>query len=71
MTSAADRYDVVVVGVGLVGLASGALLAQQGLRVLAVERHAGTSVHPKARLLCASAGLTDTYGEVGRSDQGG
>jgi len=51
MTRPADRYDVVVVGAGLVGLAAAALLAQQGVRVLAVERHAGTSVHPKARLV--------------------
>ncbi|WP_405395073.1 FAD-dependent monooxygenase [Microbispora hainanensis] len=43
--------DVIVVGAGLAGLAATAFLARQGVRVLAVDRHPGTSVHPKARLV--------------------
>jgi phytoene dehydrogenase-like protein len=37
----ADHYDVVVVGTGLAGVSSAALLAHHGLRVLAVERGEG------------------------------
>ncbi|GAA3341520.1 FAD-dependent oxidoreductase [Curtobacterium pusillum] len=43
--------DVVVVGGGLVGSASAALLARQGVAVTLVERRPSTSVHPKARLV--------------------
>jgi prolycopene isomerase len=34
-----DRYDVVVIGAGLAGLAAGALCARAGRAVLVVERH--------------------------------
>jgi 2-polyprenyl-6-methoxyphenol hydroxylase-like FAD-dependent oxidoreductase len=46
-----DAYDcdVLVVGGGLVGLVASMFLAQQGLRVWVVERHAPTSSHPKLR----------------------
>lgn len=59
MTSAArpdappTETDVLVVGGGLTGLASAALLALHGVRVLLAERHAGTAIHPKARLVNA------------------
>ncbi|MDN5856646.1 MAG: FAD-dependent monooxygenase, partial [Actinomycetia bacterium] len=45
--------DVLVIGGGLTGLATAALLARQGVQVLLVEQHAGTSIHPKARLVNA------------------
>lgn len=38
-------------GGGLVGLASAAFLARQGVVTTLIERHATTSVHPKARLV--------------------
>jgi putative polyketide hydroxylase len=41
--------DVLVVGAGLVGLASAMFMAHQGLRVWLVERHAAISEHPRAR----------------------
>ncbi|MEV0210794.1 FAD-dependent oxidoreductase [Streptomyces sp. NPDC050788] len=44
-------FDVLVVGGGLVGLAAGAFLAQQGVDVTVAERHRETSRHPKARLV--------------------
>ncbi|WP_085529460.1 FAD-dependent oxidoreductase [Kocuria massiliensis] len=43
--------EVLVVGGGLVGLASAAFLARQGVATTLVERHPSTSVHPKARLV--------------------
>ena len=41
-------YDVLIVGGGPVGLAASILLSVQGVRSLLVERHPGTSPHPKA-----------------------
>ena len=43
--------DVVVVGGGPVGLAASLELSRQGVRHVLLERHAGTSVFPKARLI--------------------
>src|SRR5438105_12226646 len=40
---------VLIVGGGPVGLAASILLSRQGVRSLLVERHPGTSLHPKAR----------------------
>ena len=48
---AATDCDVLVIGGGLVGLTASMFLAQQGVRVTVVERHASTSIHPKARNL--------------------
>ncbi|GII00588.1 FAD-dependent monooxygenase [Planobispora takensis] len=51
-SSSADRPDervpVLVVGAGYAGLSAATLLAWRGVPVLLVERHAGTSVQPKA-----------------------
>ncbi|MGK3986046.1 FAD-dependent monooxygenase [Sorangium sp. So ce136] len=43
------RFPVVIVGGGVVGLTASLFLAQQGVRALLVERHPGTSIHPRAR----------------------
>jgi putative polyketide hydroxylase len=40
---------VLVIGAGPVGLVTALLLARRGVKVLVIERHAGTSIHPKAR----------------------
>lgn len=40
---------VLVVGGGPVGLSASLLLSRHGVRSLLVERHSGTSIHPKAR----------------------
>ena len=40
--------DVLVIGAGPIGLTAANLLADQGLRVLLVERHPGTSDEPRA-----------------------
>jgi len=41
--------DVIIVGGGLAGLATALFLRERGARCLLVERHPGTSVHPRAR----------------------
>lgn len=43
-----ERVDVLVVGAGLGGLSASMFLAIEGARVLTVERHPGTSLHPRA-----------------------
>ena len=41
--------DVLIVGGGPVGLTASILLSRLGVSSLLVERHPGTSIHPKAR----------------------
>ncbi|MFJ8819835.1 aklavinone 12-hydroxylase RdmE [Amycolatopsis thermoflava] len=43
-----ERVDVLVVGAGLGGLSASVFLALGGVDVLTVERHPGTSLHPRA-----------------------
>lgn len=43
--------DVLIIGGGLTGLATAALLGRHGARVVLAERHPGPSRHPKARLV--------------------
>jgi 2-polyprenyl-6-methoxyphenol hydroxylase-like FAD-dependent oxidoreductase len=43
-----SEVPVLVVGGSLVGLSAALFLAQQGVDVLTVERHAGTAIHPRA-----------------------
>jgi putative polyketide hydroxylase len=69
--------DVLVVGGGLVGLAASMFLAQQGLRVWVVERHASTSSHPKLRGVSArtmelyrSAGIEEAVRAAGENHFG-
>ncbi|NOK19608.1 FAD-dependent monooxygenase [Corallococcus carmarthensis] len=43
------QVPVLIVGGGLVGLSAALFLAHQGVRALIIEKHAGTSLHPRAR----------------------
>ena len=42
------RVPVLIIGAGPAGLSSSILLSRAGIRSLTVERHASTSIHPKA-----------------------
>ncbi len=44
-----DEYPVLVVGAGLAGLSAATFLGVHGVPALVVERHATTSIYPKAR----------------------
>jgi putative polyketide hydroxylase len=46
---AESNVPVLIVGGGPVGLSASLLLSRHGVRSLLVERHPGTSIHPKAR----------------------
>jgi 2-polyprenyl-6-methoxyphenol hydroxylase-like FAD-dependent oxidoreductase len=43
-----ETVDVLVIGGSLVGLSTAMFLGVHGIRALAVERHAGTAIHPRA-----------------------
>lgn len=43
-----EKSSVLVVGGGLAGLAAALFLAARGVRVVAVEKHSGSSPHPRA-----------------------
>jgi putative polyketide hydroxylase len=44
-----EERPVLIVGGGVVGLSASLFLAHQGVASVLVERHAGTSIHPRAR----------------------
>ena len=44
-----ERVPVLVVGAGLSGLSAAMFLGVHGIRTIVVERHATTSIYPKAR----------------------
>ncbi|GII95088.1 FAD-dependent monooxygenase [Sinosporangium siamense] len=44
-----ESTDVLIVGGGLAGLATAVFLAWHGVDCLMVEKHGGTSIHPRAR----------------------
>jgi putative polyketide hydroxylase len=68
-----QQVPVLIVGGGIVGLSASIFLAQQGIHSLLVERHAGTSIHPRARgvnertmEIYRGIGLEDAIREAGR-----
>jgi 2-polyprenyl-6-methoxyphenol hydroxylase-like FAD-dependent oxidoreductase len=46
--SSTEEVPVLIVGGSLVGLTTAILLARHGVKALAVERHSGTAIHPRA-----------------------
>ena len=55
--------DVLVVGGSLVGLSAACFLAAQGVDVLVIEKHAGTSIHPRAGYF--HLGTMEAYRRIG------
>jgi len=55
--------QVLVIGGSLVGLSAACFLAAQGVDVLVVEKHAGTSIHPRAGYF--HLGTMEAYRRVG------
>lgn len=49
MTQVQEHVPVLIIGGGIVGLSASLFLSRQGIRSLLVERHRGTSIHPRAR----------------------
>jgi 2-polyprenyl-6-methoxyphenol hydroxylase-like FAD-dependent oxidoreductase len=47
-TRSTEEAPVLIVGGSLVGLTTALLLARHGVKALAVERHSGTAIHPRA-----------------------
>ncbi|WP_328335963.1 MULTISPECIES: FAD-dependent oxidoreductase [unclassified Streptomyces] len=58
---------VLIVGGGLVGLSAAVFLTWQGERPLLVERHSGTSLHPRARGVNVRA--MELFRQVGLEDE--
>jgi 2-polyprenyl-6-methoxyphenol hydroxylase-like FAD-dependent oxidoreductase len=57
------HVPVLIVGGGIVGLSASLFLSHQGISSLLVERHAGTSIHPRARGV--NGRTMELYREVG------
>jgi putative polyketide hydroxylase len=58
-----ERTAVLVVGGSLVGLSAAVFLAHHGVPCVVVERHPGTSIHPRARGITARS--MELYRQVG------
>lgn len=72
-----ERAPILVVGAGLAGLSAAMFLGLHGVRALVVERHATTSIYPKARgqfphtmEALRLAGVADRMMEAGPPDPG-
>jgi putative polyketide hydroxylase len=58
-----EKVPVLIVGGGIVGLSASLFLSHQGIASLLVERHPGTSIHPRARGV--NARTMELYRELG------
>src|SRR2546430_2330037 len=63
---AQENIPVLIVGGGIVGLSASLFLSHHGVRSLLVERHAGTSIHPRARGV--NGRTMELYREIGLED---
>jgi len=58
-----DNCDVLIVGGSLVGLSAAAFLGHHGVAAQVVEKHAGTSIHPRAGYF--HLGTMEAYRRIG------
>src|SRR6187399_3547544 len=63
MAGTAGECDVLIVGGSLVGLSAAAFLGQHGIAAQVVEKHAGTSIHPRAGYF--HVGTMEAYRRIG------
>jgi putative polyketide hydroxylase len=61
------RVPVLILGGGVVGLSAALLLLHHGVRPLLVERHPGTSIHPRSRGINARSG--EIFRQIGVFDE--
>ncbi|NLR78378.1 FAD-dependent oxidoreductase [Chitinophaga eiseniae] len=73
-TSTQQHVPVLIAGGGVTGLSAALFLLQQGIQPLLVERHRGTSIHPRARgfdirtmELFRELGLSESLREAGKA----
>src|SRR5690348_6046639 len=62
-----EEAPVLIVGGGIVGLSAALFLLHQDVPPLLVERHSGTSIHPRAR--GTNGRTTEIYREVGLDEK--
>src|SRR5689334_16144769 len=58
-----EKVPVLIVGGGIVGLSASLFLLHHGISSMLVERHEGTSIHPRARGV--NARTMELYRELG------
>jgi 2-polyprenyl-6-methoxyphenol hydroxylase-like FAD-dependent oxidoreductase len=63
MTTSVTDCDVLIVGGSLVGLSAAAFLGHHGVRARVIEKHAGTSIHPRAGYF--HLGTMEAYRRIG------
>ena len=63
MTTPATQCDVLIVGGSLVGLSAAAFLGHRGIVAQVIEKHAGTSIHPRAGYF--HLGTMEAYRRIG------
>lgn len=69
-----NQIQVLIIGAGVVGLSASLFLAHHGIASAVVERHSGTSIHPRARSVNARTmeffrhiGIDERVKEAGKS----
>jgi 2-polyprenyl-6-methoxyphenol hydroxylase-like FAD-dependent oxidoreductase len=67
LRAVSDHVQVLIAGGSLVGLSSALLLAQHGVEAVAVERHPGTAIHPRAALF--NQRTIEIYRSLGLEDE--
>jgi 2-polyprenyl-6-methoxyphenol hydroxylase-like FAD-dependent oxidoreductase len=58
-----ETHDVLIVGGSLVGLSAAAFLGHHGIRATVIEKHTGTSIHPRAGYF--HLGTMEAYRRIG------
>jgi putative polyketide hydroxylase len=65
--SSHTQIPVLIIGGGIVGLSASLFLAYHGIESMVIERHSGTSIHPRARSV--NARTMELYRHLGIDDR--